>query len=91
MRPTRRGLVWQFLFWQPCRSLLRIHVLSERSDRGDAQMEKHLERAYSPIDVARWLAEAGFRLRGVHDEATAALAAHCTPRMLFVAQRNSRN
>lgn len=88
-RRTRRGAVWQFLLWKPCQGLLRIDVMSRRVDRERAQVERHLERAYSPQQMAHWLSHAGFRLRGVHDEATGEFAVRCAPRLLFLAQRDT--
>ena len=87
MRRTRRGAVWQFLLWTPREALLRINVMSQRIDRPRADFERHVERAYTPQQIARWLFEAGFQLRGVHDEATGELALRCAPRLLFLAQR----
>ena len=86
-RRTRRGAVWQFLLWRPRESLLRIDVMSERMDRERPQIERHVERAYDLRDVAQWLSEAGFRLRGVHDEASGRFATQCSPRLLLLAQR----
>jgi SAM-dependent methyltransferase len=86
-QPTPRGLVDQFLLWEPWQRLLRIDVMSRRCDRSCAQMERHTERAYSLSQMAHWLAQAGFVLRGVHDEATTEHAARCAPRMIFLAER----
>jgi len=86
-RPTARGTVRQLLFWEPCRRLLQIHVVRRRDGDPCADVEKHVERIYPPAQVADCLDEAGFRLRGVHDEATADVARTCGPRLLFLAQR----
>jgi SAM-dependent methyltransferase len=87
-QPIPRGLVQQHLLWEPRERLLRIDVVSRRFGRCCAQLERHTERAYKPEQVARWLAEAGFVLRGVHDEASAEFATRCAPRMLFLAERH---
>jgi SAM-dependent methyltransferase len=86
-RRTRRGAVWQFLLWKPRQGLLHIDVMSRRAGCDHAQIEKHMERAYSPRQMACWLFETGFRLRGVHDEATGEFAVRCASRLLFLAQR----
>ena len=89
MRPTLRGVVRQFLFWEPCRRLLRIDVLKRQFGSPCADLERHTERAYSPAQMARWLREAGFVIRGVHDEATLRFPVRCPPRMIMVARRIS--
>jgi SAM-dependent methyltransferase len=85
--PSVRGLVQQLLFWEPDRCLLHINVVNRRFDRSTWNVERHVERAYQPWQMSRWLTEAGFVLRAVHDEATLKSAQHCTPRLLFLVQR----
>src|SRR5262245_24413375 len=86
-RPTLHGLVRQLLFWEPCRRLLRINVLKRPFGCRCADLERHTERAYSPTQIARWLGEAGFVIRGVHDEATLRFPRRCPPRMIMIARR----
>jgi SAM-dependent methyltransferase len=87
IRRTRRGAVSQFLLWTPREALLRINVMSQRTDPPRADFERHVERAYTPQQIARWLCKAGFQLRAVHDEATGHFAVRCAPRLLFLATR----
>ncbi len=85
-RQTPRGFVRQFLYWDPYRHLLRIDVVSRRFDLTRTHVEQHTERTYSPVQFARWLLDAGFILRGAHDEATLQPAGGCSARMIVIAQ-----
>lgn len=76
--------------WEPERRTLTVSLLLRGLDSRPPTLEIHRERAYRPADVARWLAEAGFILRGVHDAATLRVAAGC-PARIFVLARKSRD
>jgi SAM-dependent methyltransferase len=86
-QPTPHGLVHQCLLWEPRQRLLRIDVVHRRFDHCRAQVEHHTERAYSLAQVAQWLAEAGFVLRGVHDDTTLDFSTTCTPRVIILARK----
>lgn len=84
----RRALL-QRIAWDRHQHLLRIQVVIGRRDRPWASVEEHLERAWLPQHVSRWLQEAGFVIRGVYDAATIRPASRCAPRLLFVAERSA--
>src|SRR5262245_35812222 len=50
-------------------------------------IERVTERVYSANDIGRWLAEARFIIRGVHDAETLDVAVSCPPRVVIVAQK----
>jgi hypothetical protein len=50
-------------------------------------VEQITERAYSAAELGKWLSEAGFVIRGAHDEATLRVATDCPPRIIVVAQK----
>jgi SAM-dependent methyltransferase len=76
------------IFWDPWKKMLSIFV-SLRSPRSlVAIMEKHRERAYSPIAAGQWLRDVGFMLRGVHDAATLRPAVDCPPRVIIIAKKS---
>jgi hypothetical protein len=52
-----------------------------------SMLEAHRERAYSPVEVGRWLMDAGFTIRGVHDAATLRIATGCSPRIIVIARK----
>ncbi|HXV84950.1 MAG TPA: hypothetical protein VEG60_34325, partial [Candidatus Binatia bacterium] len=64
-----------------------VMVLYSPFSRGST-LEAHRERAYSPVEVGRWLMEASFTIRGVHDAATLRIATGCPQRIIVIAQKN---
>jgi len=88
-RLTRRcsGAMLQRIGWDRHQHLLRIQAIIQPRGRPFASVEEHLERAWLPAHVARWLDDAGFVIRGVYDAATLRPASGCAPRLIFVAQR----
>ena len=88
---TAEALVTQHVRWMPRQRLLQIRVVHSRWRRPCLAVERHLERAYSPDEIAGALFDAGFTIRGVHDLETARRAAHCLPRLLVLAQRHARS
>lgn len=74
--------------YDPARRLLRILIAVRRRRSPCRLVERHYERAYAPAEVVAWLAEAGFRVRGLHDALTLRPVRYrCPPRILVVAQR----
>jgi SAM-dependent methyltransferase len=79
--------------WDPRANLLTILILHRTPPSppfargGETELEVHRERAYSPVDAARWLRRTGFLVRGVHDAETLRLPRECPERVIFVAQK----
>jgi SAM-dependent methyltransferase len=73
--------------WNPRTRLLTILILHRRPGACLPELEVHRERAYSPVDAARWLRRAGFVVRGVHDAETLRPPSECPERVIFVAQK----
>jgi SAM-dependent methyltransferase len=48
------------------------------------------ERAYSPLEIGRWLGEAGFKIRGAHDADTLRVATDCPAHHYHRAERRRR-
>ncbi len=87
-RCRKRVRLTQVVRYEPARRLVRVTVRIRRSGSRCVVTERHVERAYSLPLLARWLEEAGFRVRGVFDAATARHLTYVTPaRAVFVAQR----
>lgn len=84
---TRRHWMEQRVSWQPARRLMRILVAHRQAGCACPVVEHHTERAYGPSELGRGLLDAGFVIRGVHDEATLRPARVCPPRMIVVAQK----
>ena len=61
--------VRQIITWHPAAQRLVVTVI-RRAPCEAPLIERQSVRAHSPVEVARWLADAGFVLRGVHDIAT---------------------
>jgi len=86
---TARHSMEQRVRWEPTQGLIRIRVLHQHSGCAFPTVELHTERAYGPGDIGRGLVEAGFVIRGVHDEATLRVPRYCPPRMIVVAQKRA--
>lgn len=78
---------WQQLRWSPRQKTLSISVVICPRFQPFSVMEIHRERAYAPADVARWLMDAGFIIRGAHDAVTLRLATVCPPRIIVIARK----
>jgi hypothetical protein len=52
-------------------------------------VEVHRERAYSFDEVDRWLLDAGFVIRGVHNALTLESASWCPARIIVIAQKTA--
>ena len=89
LRGLRSGncQVTQRIHWNPWHRILSILVVITSPFSRASTLEAHRERAYSPADVGRWLLDAGFLIRGVHDATTLRLASGCPPRVIIVARK----
>ena len=80
----------QQIRWEPRRRLIHISAVQRRSGSCGPVLERITERAYSAAELAKWLCEAGFVIRGVHDEATLRVPTGCPSRIIVVAQKTKR-
>jgi SAM-dependent methyltransferase len=77
----------QRIRWNPWQKILSIFVVVASPSSKVSTLEAHRERAYSPIEVGRWLMDAGFIIRGIHDAATLRIATGCPPRIIVIARK----
>lgn len=84
---ARNRQVTQLIRWNPTRRILSITVAVRSIGSSGTKLEFHRERAYSFAEVGRWLMDASFIIRGVHDEATLRPASGCPTRIIVVAQK----
>ena len=77
----------QRIRWNPVQKMLSILVSFRSPFSRAAMLEAHRERAYSPVEVARWLMDAGFLVRAVHDAATLRMATGCPQRIIVIARK----
>lgn len=77
----------QQLRWYPWQGLLSILAILRFPSSMSPKIEVHQERLYSPEAACRWLQEAGFMIRGVHEAETLRLARECPPRVIIIAKR----
>ena len=84
----RLGSASQRIRWNPWRRILSISVVIRSPFSTASTLEVHRERAYAPVEVGRWLMDAGFLIRGVHDATTLRMATGCPPRVIIVARKN---
>jgi SAM-dependent methyltransferase len=77
----------QRIRWKPGQKILSIVVIIRSPSAKVSTLEAHRERAYSPIEVGRWLMDAGFIIRGMHDAATLRIATGCPPRLIVIARK----
>jgi SAM-dependent methyltransferase len=77
----------QQIRWEPRRRLLQIIAVRRQAGSCRPIVERITVRAYSPAEINRYLAEAGFVIRGVHDEANLRTAVDCPPRIIVIAQK----
>jgi SAM-dependent methyltransferase len=82
---SRKAL--QQIRWNPGQKILSIIVIIRSPSSRGSTLEAHRERAYSPVEVGRWLVDAGFIIRGVHDAATLRIATGCPPRIIMIARK----
>jgi SAM-dependent methyltransferase len=72
--------------WDRARRAISILVTILSTDSPRPILEVHRERVYSFAEVGRWLLDAGFVIRGVHDAMTAKPATGCPARIIVIAQ-----
>jgi hypothetical protein len=82
-----KGRVEQRVQWNPWQRILSIAVVMTSPLCRGSTVEAHRERAYSPIEAGRWLLDAGFIIRGVHDATTLRFAGTCPARVIIVGQK----
>jgi SAM-dependent methyltransferase len=88
-RLLSRPRVWQVVRWSPLRRLLQIDVV-HGATVPLATVERHWERAYSPVELVRWLREAGFHVRAVLDAQTLEIAGPEAARVYLLTERPAR-
>jgi len=79
--------VTQRIRWDRARRMISIFVAIRSIGSPRPMLEVHRERAYSFAEVGRWLLDAGFVIRGVHDALTLKPAGGCPARIIVVAQK----
>jgi SAM-dependent methyltransferase len=84
---TRHCDARQHIRWNPWQRILSIFVVMDSRSSKVSTLEAHRERAYSPVEVSRWLMDAGFIIRGIHDAVTLRIATGCPPRILVIARK----
>lgn len=84
---TRSRQVVQQIRWDAAKRSISITVLTRSADSIRPTVEVYRERAYSMAEVGRWLMDAGFVIRGVHDFTTLAPASGCPARIIVIAQK----
>ena len=77
----------QRIRWNPGQKILSIVVIIRSPSSKVSTVEAHCERAYSPVEVGRWLMDAGFLIRGIHDAATLRMATGCPQRIIIIARK----
>jgi SAM-dependent methyltransferase len=79
----------QQIRWDPGRKLLSIVIVHRAESPTASKVEVYMGRGRSPLEVGRWLQEAGFTLRGIHDAATLQIATGCPPNIILVAKKEA--
>jgi len=77
----------QHIRWNPWQRILSIFVVMDSPSSKASTLEAHRERAYFPAEVSRWLMDAGFIIREIHDAATLRMATGCPPRIIVIARK----
>lgn len=85
---TTGSWLQQRIRWEPRTRLIQITALQRRANCFLPVAECVTERAYSPREIGQWLAEAGFKIRGVHDAETLRVASGCPARIIIIAQKS---
>ena len=78
----------QHIRWNPWQRILSIFVVMDSRSSKVSTLEAHRERAYSPVEVGRWLMDTGFMIRGIHDAATLRIATGCPPRIIVIGRKS---
>jgi SAM-dependent methyltransferase len=77
----------QQIQWDGLRRVLFTTIVFQKPGSFALVSECHVERAYSPLQVARWLEAAGFLIRDILDARTLRMANECPARIVVVAQK----
>ena len=85
MNTANRQVIQQFRL-DMARRTISAFVIMRSMDAPQPTVEIHRERVYSFAEVGRWLMDAGFVIRGVHDAETLLPASRCPARIIVVAQ-----
>jgi SAM-dependent methyltransferase len=85
MNTANRQVIQQFRL-DMARRTISAFVIMRSIDSPQPTVEIHSERVYSFAEVGRWLMDAGFVIRGVHDAETLLPASRCPARIIVVAQ-----
>jgi SAM-dependent methyltransferase len=83
----RRRQVTQQVRLDPISKLLSILVSINSPDTLIPTVERHCERVYSPKELGEALHRVGFKVCGIHDATTRAMANKCPQRIVVVARR----
>jgi SAM-dependent methyltransferase len=86
MNARSQQVIQQIRWDAPSRSI-SIVILTRSANSIRPAVEIHRERAYSFDEVGRWLMDAGFVIRGVHDAETLLVASGCPARIIVIAQK----
>src|SRR5262245_9513304 len=87
-RMNARGRqVTQRIRWDRARNMIATFAAIHSMDSPRARLEVQRDGAYSFADIGRWLMDAGFVIRGVHDALTLKPASGCPGRSIFIAQK----
>ena len=73
--------------WDPARRLLSILIIHRTHTPAPPTMEVYLGRGYSPLEIALWLQETGFEIRGIHDAVGLRFASGSSESVAVVARR----
>jgi len=75
--------------WDPVRRLLSILIIHRAHTPASRTMEIYLGRGYAPLEIALWLQETGFEIRGIHDSVTLRVASGVLGSVAVVARKTS--
>lgn len=84
---ARSRQVVQHIRWDAAKRNISIVVSMRSANSTRPTVEVYRERAYSMAEVGRWLMDAGFVIRGVHDDETLLPASGCPARIIVIAQK----
>jgi SAM-dependent methyltransferase len=87
---ARSRQVIQRIYWDKARNMISVFMVMRSIDSPRPTLEIYRERAYSFAEVGRWLLDAGFVIRGVHDAVTLLPASGCPARIIVIAQKSLR-
>jgi SAM-dependent methyltransferase len=86
-RCIEQSCLQQRIHWDPRTQLIQTIAVQHRAGRCGPNVTYVTERAYDMREIANWLGEAGFMIRGVHDFETLCVPTRCLPRLIIIAQK----